>query len=741
MRNTERTKAIYRTTRVENSEYSRLKVVFYLIGILATLVVFIAASGVSYANSLLLCIALVIQWLPGAIIWAWSNKNRINSIAELVGMGLAVGTLLSLLSSQLFRTTSFQKFSWAIPCLVICLMHSWKLLRGSQYSYRPKSILDTRQKFLTFFPTLLLIVIQLSIWWRWHPIVWRGWWKFNIDIPFFDSYSNSIAILGTTQSLMNPELNLRYHWFTYAWVGSLGNSLNVDTFIVLTRILPIVVFCMAATITYAWTKDYSENFWTPIFASLVVTIGPGLSVGSYVMLRSPSLAMAGCWSLAFSLVLLRIVHGRFTGIGSYLLLGLFAAGVIGGKGSNLLIIGPGLIGLLLISLRQIRTVKIRIWVSATVSLVTFVGVYQKFISSSEPRSIGIGLFLGWPGLFLTILPTTIGIYGLYKNRTSHYQPLFIYSISVFIAGSLLSLFTHDPAGAQVYFIISAAVVCVVPSLIGMEKMKPIQWCSIWINLRSTKFKQIHVFAICFVLLGGFTATLIWTTFENSTESLAKVMRTIAPVPIFVAAFCIFLLVTWSLRLKKLKSNGGLKLLFASMLAISVVASTSGILNSIQSGPIYSGSPGLVGFGKSSKGIPGAISLNYVEAGNWVQENIKEKNLFFTNRQCINPLSSYKDCNGYWFYASALTKHQFLIEGAAISDFGDRDMLIMSKEQALSYRFSLTPNRDDLETLWASNVRWGWIDRQVSDVSDWEGLAVEIYSNPDIAIIELVNPKN
>ena len=66
---------------------------------------------------------------------------------------------------------------------------------------------------------------------------------------------------------------------------------------------------------------------------------------------------------------------------------------------------------------------------------------------------------------------------------------------------------------------------------------------------------------------------------------------------------------------------------------------------------------------------------------------------------------------------------------------------MSKEQALSYRFSLTPNRDDLETLWASNVRWGWIDRQVSDISDWKGLANEIYSNPDIAIIELSNPKN
>jgi hypothetical protein len=66
---------------------------------------------------------------------------------------------------------------------------------------------------------------------------------------------------------------------------------------------------------------------------------------------------------------------------------------------------------------------------------------------------------------------------------------------------------------------------------------------------------------------------------------------------------------------------------------------------------------------------------------------------------------------------------------------------MTKEQAVSYRFSLSPNQDDLKVLWERNVRWGWIDRQVSDISDWKGLANEIYSNDDIAIIELIEPKN
>ena len=718
-----------------------LRITLFILLPIFCLILLITFSGVSYINSTMLCIALAIQWFPGAVIWAWINKNRLSSIPELIGMGIATGSLLALISSQLFRTTSFQKFSWAIPCLLVGLMQAWNLICGSKYSYTPNSVLSLKQRLIAILPILLLVIIQLSTWWRWHPIVWRGWWKFNIDTPYFDSYSNSIAMLGTTQSLMNPDLNSRYHWFTYAWVGSLSNSLNIDTFIVLTRLLPFVTFCMASTITYAWAKNYSKNFWTPIAASLITTIGPGLSVGSYVMLRSPSQAMAGGWCLAFSLLLLGIVKGRFTGFGSYSLLGLLAAGVVGGKGSNLLIIGAGVFALLLTAPRQSQTEKMRFWISPLLSLGVLLVVYQQFIFSSESRALGIGVFLGWPGLFLTFLPTTIGIFGLYKNRISNHDSLFIYSTAVFISGLLLSLFTYDSAGDQIYFMISAALVCVVPSLIGIEKMVVSQVSSFWIEVRSATAKHLYLVVAPLILFGGVATTLIWSNVENSDGNLAKVARTLAPSLLFITAILVVIFAGLLLRLNGKEFTGQLQVLFLSLLTASIVASVSGIFLSTHNGPIYSGSSGLSGFGKSTKGTPGSISYNYISAGKWVQENINDKSLFFTNRQCIDAKSSYYDCNGYWFYASALTKHQFLIEGAALNEFKDKDKLKMSKEQALSYRFSFTPNRDDLETLWASNVRWGWIDRQVSDISDWKGLANEIYSNLDIAIIELANPKN
>jgi len=99
-------------------QVSDLRILINITFIFAAFSILLAASGISYLNSAILCTALFVQWFPGAVLWSWINKNRINSTAELLGMGLAIGTLLALISSQIFRTTNFQRFSWAIPAII-----------------------------------------------------------------------------------------------------------------------------------------------------------------------------------------------------------------------------------------------------------------------------------------------------------------------------------------------------------------------------------------------------------------------------------------------------------------------------------------------------------------------------------------------------------------------------------------------------------------------------------------------
>jgi hypothetical protein len=228
--------------------------------------------------------------------------------------------------------------------------------------------------------------------------------------------------------------------------------------------------------------------------------------------------------------------------------------------------------------------------------------------------------------------------------------------------------------------------------------------------------------------------------ENSITKFSKAGRTLAPILLFISCLFIFAVAERVFKFKSRQFIGRLNLFYILLISTSLIASFSSVLISTFTGPIYSGSSTVVGYGASTRESPGSISYNYVKAGRWVQENIESTELFFTNRQCFNSKSTENSCYGYWFYASALTKRSFLIEGGVNTDFQQNAQLEMSKDGELSYRFARSPSRRDLDELWARNVRWGWIDRQVSNISDWKGLANEIYSNHDIAIIELVDPK-
>ena len=68
-------------------------------------IVLLMFSGASTRDSLLLGFATIGQIIPGALLWILISKKRDVSFSEILGMGLALGSLLSLFSSQIFRVT------------------------------------------------------------------------------------------------------------------------------------------------------------------------------------------------------------------------------------------------------------------------------------------------------------------------------------------------------------------------------------------------------------------------------------------------------------------------------------------------------------------------------------------------------------------------------------------------------------------------------------------------------------
>jgi hypothetical protein len=409
--------------------------------LLSTLVFFLALLSLSVGpvDSLKLTGATILQIIPGFYLWAKVNHRRQTPFSELIGMGLAIGTLLCIISSALLRTLPFGEFGWTAPFLLTLLA---SFFRG-KVSNRNESFVKTESNTLQVRGILFLILIfsytQVCVWARWHSLNPKGWWKYHLDVPFFEAMSNSIALLGTSNSLMKPDLETRYHWFAFGWIGSLNHSLDLDPFIVQTRLLPLVAMIMAASIAFSWSKDFTDKAWIAATASLIIVLGPGFAIGSLVMLRSPSSAMAAGWTLAFSLFFLRCLRSPKLDLNKLLILCLLSIGVVAGKGVNVLIIGSAVLVLLLNHLalkRTLRSKELQIYLLVLTSLIVS---YFSFIHSPDGRSLKFGVYLGWPAFMLTAAPLVSGLFLLSRPKVTQLRYLQAYGTGIFLTGSTFCL--------------------------------------------------------------------------------------------------------------------------------------------------------------------------------------------------------------------------------------------------------------------------------------------------------------
>jgi hypothetical protein len=281
------------------------------------------------------------------------------------------------------------------------------------------------------------------------------------------------------------------------------------------------------------------------------------------------------------------------------------------------------------------------------------------------------------------------------------------------------------------------VLCIVPSLVLIEKSFQSDRTDSSQSIGTSIVKIISRKSSLIVILAtGLLASGTWMYFENDPSLMGDIGRAAAPALMWIFAILGIL----ALFLKKTQRSQNFKLTFITLiLAISITSSSIGIFSSLVRGPIYSSNEGYVGYGKSLRANLGSVSSNYFKAGDWVRQNTNLKEKFFTNRQCFDPKSRYENCLDIWFFASALSERQYLIEGGAYNISEDQYKIKMNEDQIVSVRFSLTPNFDDLDYLWSKGVRWGWIDKMVIEREDWLSFAETAYDNVDITIIKLANP--
>lgn len=662
---------------------------------------------------------ILLQILVGMLIFSFSKVGNELSFLNFTVISFVIGTSTNVVVISLFPSSSNNRYllMGILPLLVLGvpkLVKRIKLELISSEELKPDLILVGA--------SLAIIQLQILSWMRANPISWTGWWKFHIDIGYFESLSNSLERLGPFASSMDSEGEIRYHWFAYSLIGQLNSLTTSEPFFVLTRFYPFVLLFISALSMYGFSSIFLKQKSLRVLSVIILLLGPGLSIGSLVPIWSPSSMLSVPYSLGFLVFLTKLLELRRISLPDVLLLFLFCFALMGSKSTTAVVIA--------LSLAALATWLFLIHRKKSFQRLSVLGLSIIFITLSffiliwtkNGRTLEFDLFLGWPGLMATSLGLYLGVFLTISKVRINEEFLVFYLMVIF--GFILSLVTRDSFGNQLYFSFFALTIAIPLSL---------NWLS---DLEFSFLKKLVGFKYWPVLIfvGSLVPILVWTKYENRTGISGDIGRTFSPFLLLFFSFVTYKLIIRSYH-TVIETNSG-RVFLCILLIMTMLSSSLFTFRDYFYGLKYSKLEGVTKIGPADPLEYGAINYNYIIAGKWVNENVPQGKIGFTNRLCIDAKSNLNTCDTRWFFASALTKRSFLIEGSAYSVGTAGKIRTLSENELLSLKFAVHPNMSSLKQLTSKGVTWGWIDKSVGGVRTWPPFAEVLYENPQIVIIKL-----
>jgi hypothetical protein len=89
--------------------------------------------------------------------------------------------------------------------------------------------------------------------------------------------------------------------------------------------------------------------------------------------------------------------------------------------------------------------------------------------------------------------------------------------------------------------------------------------------------------------------------------------------------------------------------------------------------------------------------------------------------------------------SAVTRRQFLVEGATYSEFLYSAREEMTEKELLSYNFAMNTDSNLHQEIWNKDVRFGWIDKRVGFSQNLNEFSSTLFENSTVKIIEIRAP--
>jgi len=707
-------------------------------GVLPVLsVVWFVATGSSLPSALAITAALAAQTLSGSEMWRGITRRRSRGCdwTELVGMGFALGSAVSLGSGLLLRP--WTPWGWAVPCAITLAW--WAIRRGFLAGAAAPSVISRRAALGAGIAIALGLAAALVNLAR-YPLVWSGTWSgYHPDMLFFEALSTSLARFAPWDTIFVPGGWVHYHWFAFAWSGQLGVSLGLEPFVGLTRVLPFVATVSAAALAAGWTTRLTRAAWAPALAGVLITAGGfvGAAYGTLLNIDSPSQAMSTVWLLAAVYLVVELLEGQL-GRWALLPLALLGAVAMGSKLSSAAV----LIGALAIATAISWLVRSpwRHRGAAALAVVTGAGasVYALFLAgaassgdlllftlqyrASSVQGLdtgygGIGVMVGTVLLAVSIVPRWAGVMGLWVDREARVSPMGLLSVGFVICG-IAPLAVLSQGVNELWFALAASVPLAVFSTVGLAR-----W---WDQTGSRRGLLVSVICGILVLL---VVTVVWARGETGTVSI----RALGPaLAIALAALAAWAIARWSrwrsavavvmVGCTVLVAAGALARLAPVLGRVGNQSTTSAVAE--LSADVASGS----GTNAESTTVDpidygNAWSSAEVDAARWLAANTDTSDVIVTDR--TRP-ALVPALTGRRTYVSA---EQYL------ADYASRQTAEAAPVLArIAKRFGAAPTETDYSEMCAAGVTFGWFTGSIG-VSGAPYTTV-VYRNDKVTVVKV-----
>lgn len=631
-------------------------------------------------------IAVLVQTITGAYVYARVPRTESPTIPEFLGMGFAIGSALSTLCDIFLKSTPIKSVAWLIPTIVIVLVVAERNVNKNRRVF-------TRIQETKYESTELLAIVVIAFLYLAHDFVWyislfasglciliaiyvrdhyrtRGlylryvialttlatssllagirfrspfWWINSDDYQLFESLQVSLARYGPRDQLGATGISITsYHFLSYAWTGLIDRVSAAPTWVVLNRITPVIV--SVALSSLVWSFISREGVQRPKLRFLLACLYPILFVFTF---GSPSSA----YGLIFLLAALfywtdrhtEVIHWSRIPMGA-----LLTVFVIGTKISNAPIIFLGLGALALIGFARNQSGK---WVSLTDLLVaTTTGALYYFLllqyttttTSMELEPFGfakqifgdlnelngaslivIGVIASSAYMFIPLF----GVVTFWSDRQSRYSKLGILALPMFPLLAIYIFFIGGHGASASYFMGSALSVLLLITLLAASK--PFKA----IDPNTHDMFQLKFFSVA-GLVAGFASNFLLEQIDSGGRT-AMFGRAVA------SAYWILLVVIgifWFIQDigKPRKSRHQITLTSLVLVGTICASATVAAINLYE----VARQPNMTKeIAESVIGTPDEIA-----AGNWIKSHVPVDSLIASNHFC-----AVEDCFGAnWF---------------------------------------------------------------------------------------------